>query len=213
MGKPENLIGRRFGRLVAIGAAAPVPRGRKMAARWRCVCDCGEVKDVRGEDLRSGNSTSCGCGQREKARSRLLSHGQSNTQVYKVWAQMKQRCTNPNDDKFDLYGGRGIKVCQRWADSFEAFRDDMGPRPRGFSIDRIDGDGNYEPGNCRWATAKVQGENTTRTIWVEHGGQAMTAKAFADLLGVDPKRLYKAMSQRGLDAHTAADYVRSHRRS
>lgn len=115
---------------------------------------------VRGEDLRSGNSTSCGCLQKEKARARFLTHGQSETRLFKIWLQMKQRCFNPNDDKYADYGGRGITVKEPWLSDFEAFRRDMGPRPSDeHSVDRVNNDGNYEPGNCRWATRLEQAAN------------------------------------------------------
>lgn len=184
-----------------------------MAARWRCRCDCGNIRDVRADDLKSGNSKSCGCIQREKARARFLTHGQTGTQLHSVWVQMKQRCLNPNDDKYAAYGGRGITVCDAWRDSFEAFCRDMGERPPGHSLDRINNDGNYEPGNVRWAPSSVQSRNRRDTIWVEHDGRRMVASDFAAIMGVSSKRLYKVMSKRGLTPHEAAEYVKAHRRA
>lgn len=125
---------------------------------------------------------------------------------------MKQRCTNPNNEKYEAYGARGISVCARWMESYEAFRSDMGPRPRGYSIDRIDPDGDYEPSNCRWASDKTQHANRRTTIWVDYDGERVTASEFADRVDVSSKRLYKVMSSRGLDPHAAAAYVKTHRR-
>lgn len=183
-----------------------------MATRWRCRCDCGNVRDVRAEDLKSGNSKSCGCIQREKARARFLTHGKSKTKLYSVWCQMKRRCINPNDGKFADYGARGITVCERWRESFEAFERDMGPRPKGFTLDRIDNDGNYEPNNCRWAKPATQSRNNRKNIWVEHEGRRMVAADFAAIMGVTSKSLYKVMSRDGLSPHDAVDYIKANRR-
>lgn len=125
---------------------------------------------------------------------------------------MKERCSNPNHEKYPDYGGRGITVCQRWSDSFESFRDDMGPRPDGYSIERRDNDGPYDPENCVWASRKTQMFNRRNTIHVEHEGRMICASDYAKSLGISSKSLYKVMSTRGLDPKTAAQYVIEHRR-
>ena len=126
--------------------------GSKKHPRVFARCVCGKQKSVLVEHLRSGKSTSCGC-------KRSLTHGLTHTPEYRVWDHLKQRCLNPANDRFGDYGGRGISVCDRWINSFENFLSDMGERPSGTSIDRIDCDGNYTPENCRWATPKEQSGN------------------------------------------------------
>ncbi len=156
----ENLSGRRFGRLQVVAQAQRLSG----AVSWSCRCDCGGDAVIRGADLRSGHTQSCGCIYREAAERLNLSHGCSrvgkHTPEYRSWASMRKRCGCPTSKDFFRYGGRGIRVCDGWQTSFPQFLADMGPRPSSLhSLDRIDNDGNYEPGNCRWATAKQQANN------------------------------------------------------
>lgn len=131
---------------------------------WRCACDCGAALVVKKAYLISGDTASCGCLRREKAAALKKSHGKAHSgSTYDIWVLMRQRCNNPNANGFRYYGGRGIAVCQRW-DSFEAFLHDMGERPPGLTLDRINPDGNYEPGNCRWATWETQNRNKRKVI-------------------------------------------------
>lgn len=131
-------------------------------AAYECTCDCGGIKVVARTHLRSGAIRSCGCLHSEVTAKRNSSHGLSKTPTYRIWAAMVSRCHNPNHYGYAMYGGRGIAVCDRWRHDFLAFLSDMGERPQGLSIDRIDNSKGYEPGNCRWATSKEQGQNTRR---------------------------------------------------
>jgi hypothetical protein len=146
-----ELSGRRFGRLVVRAYAG--------AKRWDCVCDCGSHTVVWGGHLRRGETKSCGCLHRELAKACATKHGMYGTREYRSWQGMKQRCCNPEHVAYESYGGRGITVCEEWRLSFEAFFADMLERPPGTSLDRINNDGNYEPGNCCWSDAKQQAEN------------------------------------------------------
>lgn len=132
-------------------------------ALWSCECDCGGKTIVRGSQLVQGKTTSCGCVKREQWK-RSMTHGQAGptrrTSLYNRWLLMRRRCGNPKAADYARYGGRGIRVCDEWVESFEAFAEYMGDIPGpGYSIDRIDNDGNYEPGNVRWATASEQAMN------------------------------------------------------
>lgn len=144
-----DIAGRRFGRLEVISLIESSNQRRF----WQCKCDCGVEKIVEGHSLRRGKVLSCGCLLRETTRDRSRTHGLTKSRTHVIWVAMKQRCTNPKTKRYDLYGGRGITVCDRWMHSFENFLADMGEVPDGLSLDRFpDVDGNYEPGNCRWAT-------------------------------------------------------------
>ena len=181
--KKIDLTGQRFGRLVVVNQAETIRRGK---TRWRCLCDCGKTVDVYAYNLRNGNSKSCGCLNREHLLQSHVTHGMSNTRLYKTWCDMKARCSYPKDDSYPIYGGRGITVCRDWQNDFSAFsewalangyRDDL-------TIDRIDPDGNYEPGNCRWATTAEQANNKRSNRLLAHDGRTMTIAGWAREIGI-----------------------------
>lgn len=149
--KPRIIhLGERYGRLVVAAQRNPGE------ARVQCVCDCGREHSVVLQQW--GRSQSCGCLRTEQLVARSTRHGMANSSEYAIWAQMVQRCTTPTHARYADYGGRGITVCTPWLD-FAQFYADMGSRPGGMSLDRIDNDRGYEPGNCRWATAVEQRHN------------------------------------------------------
>jgi hypothetical protein len=152
-----DLTGKRFGRLTVLSYQG---RPKPSFHVWQCGCDCGNETVIEGSRLKSGKAKSCGCLRRELSAARRLRHGRTDTAEHNTWIGMKGRCYNPANPKFYRYGGRGITVCERWRDNFENFAADMGPRPSPLhSIDRIDNDRGYEPGNCRWATQLEQQRN------------------------------------------------------
>lgn len=180
--REEDLAGQRFGRLVA-QARSDRSRGRR--TYWVCVCDCGRTIEARADGLKCGDNITCGCGQPQRMRDCHTKHGLSNTGTYAAWESMWRRCSDPRDKGYRLYGGRGIKVCDRWRD-VAAFLADMGERPPGTTLDRIDVDGHYEPGNCRWATKLCQARNTRSNVATWEKACAIRAEYAA---GVRPKQL------------------------
>lgn len=191
MPKIVDLTGRRFGRLEVLALSHINEHRRKM---WRCRCDCGAERVVASHHLTEGTSTSCGCYAREAASKRQkingTTHGRSRTPIYKTWVNMKQRCANPRHPLYQFYGARGVTVCARWLDSFEAFAADMGERPdNSLSLDRIDVTGSYEPGNCRWATIHQQANNTRLNRYLEFGGKRLTITQWSRETGLAHKTI------------------------
>jgi hypothetical protein len=176
--KPLDLTGQRFGSLVALSEDGYMGR----CTVWLCQCDCGARVRMRTITLRGGAQSCRACGNTRQA-AKIASHGMHRDPVYKAWRGMRSRCENPNDKGFHNYGGRGIRVCERWQ-AFPVFYEDMGDPPPGMSIDRIDNDGDYEPGNCRWATVVEQGRNRRTNRLVTFNGQTKCVTAWAEESGL-----------------------------
>lgn len=202
-----KIIGQTFGRLKVV-ADAPCkisPLG-KLLSCVTCECSCGTIGFiVRTSALRSGNTESCGCLRMESMKIRCITHGHSHkgktTPTYASWSQMIQRCTNPKTDAFPRYGGRGIKVCDRWS-SFENFLADMGEKPIGLTIGRKDNDGNYEPRNCRWETHTQQMQNTSRTVSVTIRGVTGCFAQVCRHFGINPSSV-QHHTQKGVPLESA----------
>ena len=159
-----DLSGRRFGRLNVLRQG---PRTRPKVPKWFCLCDCGNITNVDGKSLRFGLSTSCGCKKKELAQLINKTHGLTDSPEYKTWCGIKRRCLNKNDKAYPRYGGRGIRICEQWKDSFETFYADIGPRPSdAHSIERLNPNGDYEPGNCIWLLLAEQNFNRRDTIYL-----------------------------------------------
>ena len=149
-------VGGKFGRWTVVRYAGKVKQYRY----WGCICDCGTERKVRQYALLAGKTRSCGCLANELTAARSTTHGKTKTPEYQAWISMLKRCYKPRTRAYQNYGGRGIRVCKRWRDSFENFLEDMGERPSAIhSLDRRDNDGDYTPSNCRWATVWVQNNN------------------------------------------------------
>jgi hypothetical protein len=163
-GHREDLTGERFSRLLVVGKDNTPTKSKRKRVKWSCLCDCGNTTSVSSDNLKSGNTMSCGCHKNTVS----VTHGMTGTPTYKVWDHMMGRCTNENDGGYVDYGGRGIKVCDRWY-SFANFVADMGIKPEGLEIDRMDNAGDYTPENCRWVTRKVNCRNTRSNRYITLG--------------------------------------------
>lgn len=183
----KDITGQRFGRLVALG-----PIGRTTGTRkyilWLCQCDCGNTHKVTANNLRSGSTASCGCWLSDRVTAQNKTHGMWNEPIYKIWTGIKDRCTNSAGSHYTRYGARGITICNEWQDSFESFYSHVSQLPhfgeKGYSIDRIDNDGDYEPGNVRWATGTTQSRNRRTNRLITFDGVSRTVAEWAETLDI-----------------------------
>jgi len=176
----HNIVGQRFGRLTVLEQLGGKP------SFCRCLCDCGNETTVQTGNIKSGGSSSCGCLRREVTGSLRRTHAASGSRTYRIWSAMKTRATNPNIKHARFYSERGIKCCQRWLDSYEAFLADMGEASKGMSIERIDTNGDYCPENCKWATVDEQMRNRRDNVWVTYKGERMVLADAERVAGLPP---------------------------
>lgn len=204
MGTKKELSGKYFGRLVVINDSGK--RAKDGVVYWSCRCECGNFVDVYSKSLTSGKTRSCGCLNIESLRANgkeaikhvskwieknkhpSITHGKTKSKEYISWIKLKSRCENLNDIRYENYGKRGIKVCERWK-KFEAFYDDMGICPDGFSIDRIDNDKGYSPENCRWATKSQQQRNKRNNRKIDAFGEIKLLCEWSDKFGISPSTI------------------------
>lgn len=204
MGKLIDLSGTQYGRLTVIERANDRidPQGSKRAY-WLCKCTCGKEVEVLGASLRRGSTFSCGCLGMERRLEATLKHNLCKSKIYATWDRMKQRCVNSNSKSYKNYGARGIKVCDKWMLEFSAFYDDVSKLPHfgesGYSIDRIDVNGDYEPNNVRWANRETQANNTRTNRYVTYNGKRQTLAQWAREYNIQYKRFIARINDRGWD--------------
>lgn len=183
MSKSNNLVGRKFGKLLVIKR---VENNKHNQAMWECLCECGNRSFASSASLVSGNTKSCGCLRKEITQKRSQTHGKRESRLYTIWAGIKNRCYCKTASNYKYYGGRGITVCDEWLHDFQAFYD--WAMANGYddslTIDRIDVNGNYEPSNCRWITQKAQMNNYSRNRLITYNGKTQTMSQWADELGI-----------------------------
>lgn len=208
MPKILNLTGQRFARLtVTLKTLDTVKSG---ATIWECLCDCGSVVYIPTGNLRSGQTRSCGCLQKEavtKTNRNKVTHGLTDTPEYRIWGLIKDRCYNVKNKRYCDYGGRSISMSDEWKESFETFYQDMGPRPsEEHSIDRRENDKGYSKENCRWATKEEQANNTRRNLLIEFDGEKKTLAEWCRELTVSYPDVYRRIN-RGMEFEDAVDDV------
>lgn len=184
-----DLVGKRFGKLIVVGRDLSTTTKTKRV-RWACQCDCGNTTSVSSDNLKSGNTTSCGCA---KFTAKLI-HGMTGTPTYKAWDGMIQRCTNINDAGYADYGGRGITVCDRWL-VFSNFLEDMGVKPDGHELERMDNNRGYYSENCKWATRKEQNKNKRNNRLLTMGEDTLCLCDWAEKTGINGSTIIERLKR------------------
>lgn len=180
--KKVDLTGKTFGRIMVVQDVGRSPRKDVM---WLCKCKCGNETRLPTRKLLSNETVSCGCFRNDLVKMRQTTHNHSRTPTYTSWNSMINRCTNRKHTSYKNYGARGIQVCDRWLGSFDNFLSDMGERPKGKSLDRIDVNKGYEPNNCKWSTRKEQQRNMRNNIMLEHKGEIKSLPEWCEILNLD----------------------------
>lgn len=204
------MIGKRFHFLLVIEEMDRVQYASTSSRSYKCLCDCGTEVIATPSNLRRGATKSCGCWKQMTAGFSRKSHGMSFSPEYRIWAGIKKRCYNKNYREFHLYGGRGIRMSDEWANSFESFFSDMGRRVSpNHSIDRIDVNSGYSKENCRWATNVEQGGNTRKVHLIDYEGASYSLRQFALIFGLPYQKLYHWIVRRGLPLQEAISKINS----
>ena len=194
MPRKIDLTGRRYAHLTVISQHGHI--GDKIS--WLCRCDCGNEKVVSGSNLKTGNTTSCGCYHAEVAKDYHTTHGMSKTKLYTIWSSMRYRCENPKCQRYSSYGGKGVSVCAEWKRFNGFYSWAISARYEdGLSIERIDVDGNYEPSNCKWIPLIDQSQNKTTSRFVSYKSKKLTISQLANLTGMPYQRLYQRINKLG----------------
>lgn len=198
-------MSEKYGMLTPIAFSHSNPK-RSSDQFWIFQCDCGNAKISRMYDVKRGKINSCGCirknllAERNKVNSK---HGYFGTPTYNSWSGIIERCCNPKSGNYSMYGAKGITMCERWRSSFENFLEDMGDRPTGTSIDRIDVYGNYEPSNCRWSDAKTQARNRSNNVRYEYDGKNLTLAEWSEITGIRSDTLNRRIKRQGWSVEEA----------
>lgn len=185
-----DLTNQKYGSLTVLSEEPAKNRG----TYWRCRCDCGNTVVKKTKMLRHERHPNCGCltKQLQSINNSQATHRLSKSPTYQSWCMMKSRCNNPNYTHFKYYGARGITYCERW-ESYENFMEDMGERPKGYTLDRIDSEGNYTPSNCKWSTRENQADNRRNNVYLTYDNRTMYIKDWALVLGVKRSQIYLAL--------------------
>lgn len=205
----KDITGKRFGRLTVLSFSHIGGDGK---AIWKCICDCGNSHFVDGCNLRRGNSRSCGCLAKELSSSRNSTHGMTHHPLARTYRAMIDRCYNPSTDSYPHYGGRGITVCERWLESITNFVTDMGERPEGKTLDRINLDGSYCPENCRWATPTEQMNNRTNSRLLTCNEQTMTIAQWSKITNISYGAIWRRLLAGWTVERTLSEPMRQTRR-
>lgn len=201
MSVKTDIAGKKFGRLTAI---EPIGKTKNRATIWACRCDCGQSVSILRSNLLNGFSQSCGCLQKELLSKRIRTHGMTDTRLYYVWRQMKDRCYRPKNSHYYCYGAKNIAVCDEWRSDFKTFYDWAMSHgyEEGLTLDRIDNDGNYCPENCRWVPYIKQMQNTSRNVYLTYDGRTLCVSEWSRIMNIN-KATLESRIKKGWDLERA----------